>query len=328
MPPEPAVEGERRNPAAAGPRAHAKLNQFTVERQMGKMRNPKVVAEIGCNHRGDMETAREMVMVAAQFCKVDVVKFQKRCPRECLSPEEYNSPHPNPVNSYGRTYGEHREFLEFNIDQHRELKALCEAYKVDYCTSVWDMTSAREVIDIRPKLIKVPSACNTHFEMLGLLCDEYDGEIHISLGMTTASEEKDIVEFLERKGRHRDTVLYHCVSGYPVPFESLYLLEVPRLVEAYGSRVKAIGYSGHHLGIAADVAAFAIGADWIERHFTLDRTWKGTDHAASLEPDGMRRVVRDVHAAAKALQPSLQDIADIEFEQRNKLKWNRGAMRK
>jgi N-acetylneuraminate synthase len=294
---------------------------------MEQIRNPRVVAEVGCNHRGEIETAREMVMMAAQFCKVDVVKFQKRCPREGLSPEEYHAPHPNPTNSYGRTYGEHREFLEFALDQHREMKELCESYKVDYSTSVWDMTSAREIVSLRPSLIKIPSACNTHFEMLGLICDTYGGEIHVSLGMTTRAEEETIVEFLERRKRLKDTVLYHCVSGYPVPFDSLYLLEIPRLVRTYGPAVRSIGYSGHHLGIAVDVAAFTLGADWVERHFTLDRTWKGTDHAASLEPDGMRRVVRDLRAAALALQNSPKDIADIEVEHRKKLKWNGGTVR-
>ncbi len=87
---------------------------------------PSVIAEVGCNHKGDMEIAHEMIKVAAQFCKVHVVKFQKRNPMELLTPEEYNSPHPNPSNSYGSTYGEHREFLEFDLDQHRQLKEWCD----------------------------------------------------------------------------------------------------------------------------------------------------------------------------------------------------------
>lgn len=288
---------------------------------MSQIRNPKVVAEIGCNHRGEMQTARDMVMMAAQFCKVDVIKFQKRCNRELLSREEYDAPHPNPVNSYGRTYGEHREFLEFNLDQHRELQELCESFKVAYSTSVWDLTSAREIVTLAPPLIKVPSACNTNLDLIAILCDSYGGEIHVSLGMTTRAEEETLVGILQRKGRLKDTVLYHCVSGYPVPFDSLYLLEIPRLIRSYGSAARGIGYSGHHLGIAADVAAFTLGAEWFERHFTLDRTWKGTDHAASLEPDGMRRVVRDLHATAQALQPLATDLAPIEVDQRRKLKW-------
>jgi len=217
---------------------------------MPKTRVPKVIAEIGCNHCGNFELAKELIMMAAQFSKVDVVKLQKRTPRECLTPEEYNKPHPNPANSYGKTYGEHREFLEFDIEKHRQLKAVAENFGVEYSTSVWDMTSAREVVSLNPVLIKVPSACNTHYEMLSLLCGEYGGDLHISLGMTARREEEEIVAFLEKKGRLAQTVLYHCTSGYPVPFEDLNLLEINRLIKSYGSRVQAIGYSGHHLGIA------------------------------------------------------------------------------
>ncbi len=287
------------------------------------MRTPYVIAEIGGNHCGSFETAKEMIMMAAQFCKVQVVKFQKRNPRECLTPEEFNAPHPNPANSYGATYGEHRMFLEFDLEKHRKLRDICESYHVDYSTSVWDMTSAKEIISLKPKIIKVPSACNTHYEMLALLCGEYAGDIHISLGMTTKKEEEELIGFIEKRGRLKNIILYHCTSSYPTAFDDINLLEIPKLIKEFGSKVKAIGFSGHHLGIAVDVAAFTLGADWIERHFTLDRTWKGTDHAASLEPDGLRRVARDLKVAAIALQEKPQDILKIEVEQRRKLKWDR-----
>lgn len=107
-------------------------------------------------------------------------------------------------------------------------------------------------------------------------------------------------------------MIYDCTSGYPVPFEDICLLELSRLRELYSDRVKAIGFSGHHLGIAVDSAAVALGAEWIERHYTLDRTWKGTDHAASLEPDGVRKLVRDCRAVAKALTYKSKDVLDIE----------------
>src|SRR5690606_37553198 len=106
----------------------------------------------------------------------------------------------------------------------------------------------------------------------------------------------------------------------PVSFEDLSLLEIVRLREEYGRDVKAIGFSGHHLGIAADIAAMTLGAAVIERHFTLDRTWKGTDHAASLEPDGLRRLVRDVRNVAMALAPKRSELLPVELEQRRKLK--------
>lgn len=285
------------------------------------MRRARIVAEIGCNHRGEVDTAREMILVAAKVCRVDVVKFQKRYPRESLTPEQYAAPHPVPANAYGPTYGAHREALEFPIEVHRELKELCDELGVVYSSSVWDLTSAKEVASLQPDLIKVPSACNTHFPMLAYLCDYYGGEIHISLGMTTREEEERLVDFLLRRGRLNDTVLYACVSGYPVPYEDLALLEVVRLRQQYGAMVKAIGYSGHHLGIAVDIAAITLGAEWVERHFTLDRTWKGTDHSASLEPHALRQLAQDVRDVTEALQPKREELLPIEVEQRRKLKW-------
>lgn len=215
------------------------------------MEPPRIVAEVGCNHRGELATAREMVRVAAVFAGVDVVKFQKRNPRESLTPEQYGAPHPVPQHAYGPTYGQHRERLELPLSAHRELKALCERLGAAYSASVWDMTSAREIISLDPPMIKVPSACNTRADLLRLLCDEFGGEIHISLGMTTRREEEAIVALVAERGRLADTVLYACVSGYPVDFEDLSLLEVERLRTAYGAEVKAVGFSGHHLGIAA-----------------------------------------------------------------------------
>jgi len=282
---------------------------------------PKVVAEIGCNHRGNMEIAREMIKMAAVFCKVDVAKFQKRNPRELLTEEEYNAPHPNPVHAYGPSYGAHREFLEFTKEQHKELKECCEEFGIDYSTSVWDMTSAQEIVSLNPRLIKIPSAMNTHQDMLSYLCDNYAGEIHVSTGMTTGEEIDNIIDLFVKKSRNKDVVLYSCTSGYPVPFEDICLLEIKRLKEGYGHLLKDIGFSGHHLGIAIDVAAYTLGANWIERHFTLDRTWKGTDHAASLEPDGLRRLVRDLKATKKAKKYKYDDVLDIERVQRKKLKY-------
>lgn len=282
--------------------------------------NPKIVAEIGCNHKGHLDIAKDMIRVAS-LCGADAVKFQKRNPPELLSKEQYNAPHPNPINSYGRTYGEHREVLELNAEQHGELKRYCEEVGISYSTSVWDITSARDIAALEPVFIKIPSASNLHFEMLGWLRDNYRGQMHISFGMTSRDEEEQIVSFFEDAGRGQDLVIYACTSGYPVPFEDICLNEITRLRETFSSRVGHIGFSGHHLGIAADVAAMTLGAEWIERHFTLDRTWKGTDHAASLEPDGLRRLCRDAKNVHLALKDKPQEILPIEQEQRDKLKW-------
>lgn len=290
------------------------------------MQKPVVIAEIGCNHKGDMNIAHKMIKLLGTFkllnenSYIDVVKFQKRTNKELLSSEEYNAPHPNPINSYGETYGEHREFLEFNLEQHKQLKSWCEEENLIYSTSTWDLTAAKGIASLNPKLIKIPSASNLNFEMLEYLRDNYSGEIHISFGMTTHEEERKIIEFFKEKNRTKDLVIYACTSGYPVPFEDICLNEITRLKEAYGDMVKGIGFSGHHLGIAVDVAALALGATYFERHFTLDRTWKGTDHAASLEPQGLQKLARDLRQVHKALTPKSKEILDIEEVQRKKLK--------
>lgn len=284
---------------------------------------PYIIAEAGCNHKGDMEIAKEHIKVAAIFCKADVIKFQKRCNRELLTPEQYDAPHPNPANSYGTTYGEHREYLEFTVEQHAQLKAWCEEFGITYSTSVWDLTSAKEIASLNPEFIKIPSACNNHFEMLQWLCDNYKGEIQLSFGMTTHEEEEQIIQLFEKNGRNKDLVIYNCTSGYPVPFEDVCLLEISRMNKIYAHRVKKIGFSGHHLGIAVDVAAYTLGASVIERHYTLDRTWKGTDHAASLEPDGIRRLVRDLNAVHQAMAVKASEILPIEQVQRDKLKYRK-----
>ena len=283
---------------------------------------PNVIAEIGCNHKGEMEIAKQLLTIVAQSY-VEVAKFQKRTNRELLTEEQYNAPHPNPINSYGDTYGAHREYLEFDVTQHKELKTFAEGLGLIYSTSVWDTTAAKEIVSINPILIKVPSACNNHFEMLQVLRDDYMGEVHISFGMTIKLEEEQIVSFFEETHQANRLVLYSCTSGYPVPFEDICLLEVSRIKERFRDRVKAIGFSGHHLGIAVDIAAYALGATWVERHFTLDRTWKGTDHSASLEPTGLRKLARDLKAAHKALTFKQSDILDIEKVQRDKLKYRK-----
>ncbi|WP_194852183.1 N-acetylneuraminate synthase family protein [Nonlabens antarcticus] len=288
---------------------------------MKNYKPPYTIAEIGGNHKGDMEIAKEMVQMAAVFCKVDAVKFQKRHNIELLTKEQYEAPHPNPINSYGDTYGAHREFLEFDVHQHAELKAYCEELGITYATSVWDLTSAQEIAGLNPEFIKIPSACNNHYEMLEWLCENYTGEIHCSTGMTTKDEIGKLVGVFMKHKRAQDLVLYNCTSGYPVPFGDLCLLDIQTLIETYGDHVKHIGFSGHHLGIAVDIAAYTLGANIVERHYTLDRTWKGTDHSASLEPAGMRKLARDLHAVHQALTHKSTDILPIEQVQRDKLKY-------
>ena len=285
-----------------------------------KYDKPKIIAEIGCNHKGDLDTAFELIKLAKDS-GADIAKFQKRNSKELLTEEQYDAPHPNPINSYGDTYGAHREFLEFNTEENKLLKKYCEEIGIEYSTSVWDVTSAQKMITFQPNFLKVPSACNNHFEMLEVLRDEFEGEVHLSLGMTTIKEEEKIISFFDKNNANDRLVIYSCTSGYPVPFPDVCLMEINRLYGLYENKVKTIAFSGHHLGIAIDIAAYTLGAKYIERHFTKDRTWKGTDHSASLEPTGLKKLVRDLHATYESLNYKKSEILDIEAPQREKLKW-------
>ena len=279
-----------------------------------------VVAEIGCNHKGDFAIAKEMIELA-HSSGADYAKFQKRNPKELLSQEQYDAPHQVPYNAYGDSYGAHREFLELDLDQHKALKEHCESIGISYACSVWDLSSAEEIVSLDPDYIKIPSACNNNTELLGYLRDNYTGPIHISLGMTTDEEEARILELFSDCSER--LVLYACTSAYPVRFDDVKLLEISRLRNKYAESIGATGFSGHHLGIAIDVSAYTLGAEWIERHFTKDRTWKGTDHAASLEPAGLSKLCRDLNACYNSLKSKDKEILDIEQEQRDKLKFKK-----
>lgn len=275
----------------------------------------KVVAEIGCNHMGDWHKAEQMIYAAAR-AGAWAVKFQKRNPRECLTPEQYAAPYVGPQ-SFGPTYGAHREMLEFNIATHAKFVELCSTLGIKYATSVWDATSFWEVLELKKKYgdaipyIKIPSAKNESRNLMEMCEEFWPGDVHVSNGMIDREHEIDIVDILQMK-----CVLYACTSKYPAEHEDIRLMDIPRL-QLYP--VKSVGFSGHHKGIAMDIAAAVLGAEYIERHFTLDRTWKGTDQAASLEPQGLDKLVRDLHGLEQAWGMRT-GVLDCELETRKKLK--------
>ncbi len=281
---------------------------------------PKIICEIGGNHKGDFDLAIKMIEVASTFCDVDVIKFQKRDISEYTNNPKYQQPHPNPENSYGKTYADHRKNLEFDLNQHIELKKICESFGKIYSVSVWDNFSAEEMITLNPKLIKIPSALNLDFNLLNFVANNFKGEIHISLGMTYEKEIDEIHKFIKKNNFANRVVLYYCKSTYPTKETDLSLLEIMRLKEKFSKDILAVGFSGHHVGISVDIAALTLGANYFERHFTLDRTFKGTDHAASLEPDGLRRIVRNLREASLALKNWDGKLDDDDLIQRKKLK--------
>ena len=283
----------------------------------------KIVAELCCNHQGDFDTAKKMIDVLAEFpneYKVDVIKFQKRTPKIILSKEEYNRPHPNPQNAFGSTYGAHKEALEFSVNQHRELKKYCEDRGFVYSVSVFDIYSLKEILTLNPEMIKISSANNNDYELLKYLDENYNGEIHISLGMTTKNEEQKIFDLI--KNNRKNLVIYACTSAYPTENKDICLLELKRLRKAYGNNIKAVGFSGHHHGVVPDIAAVALGAQYIERHFTLDKNMKGTDQYFSLNPKEFLELSKNISLVNKTLTYKSEEILEAERSVRNRLKFH------
>ncbi len=281
-----------------------------------KYKLPKIIAEIGCSHGGSLERAK-MLSKLAKDHGADYLKTQKRNPEESTPDHIKHKPHPNPFFSYGETYIDHRNNLELNISEHAELKRYCDLIGIEYCCSVWDMTSTKEIISLSPSLIKIPSACNNNDVMLKYIIDNFSGDIHISFGMTSKTEKDSIINNLKKHANR--FVLYHCTSIYPCPFEKLNLLEIENMQKyrEYGFRV---GFSNHGYGISSDIAALVLGSEWFERHFIDDRAYRHNDAAASLEPDGLRRLSRDlknIHSALTVLPESIYEEEKIE---KNKLR--------
>jgi len=272
-----------------------------------------IIAEIGCTHIGNMDRAKHLIDLAKQS-GAHVAKFQKRNPTECVPKHLWDKPHPNEMFAYGKTYLEHRINIELDLEQHQKLQRYCEKIGIKYSSSVWDITSAKEIISLHPEFIKVPSACNMNTKLLDFLKKNYNGEIHISLGMLSPLETFKVYNcFEDIKDR---VVIYHCTSIYPCPFEKLYLKEIPQILTSWDR----VGFSNHGYGIAADIAAYILGASHIERHFIDDRSFKHTDSSASLEPIGLSKLCRDLKAVHTALQNKPNQLSIEEEKEKNKLK--------
>lgn len=248
----------------------------------------------------------------------DYVKFQKR---SLATYSVYKKvPHPNSHHSFGSDYYEHRAALEFSVEQHEKLKNACERFGTKYAVSVWDTESLEEVLRIRPEYIKIPSAENRNRTLIeesirsGLA-------VHVSLGMTTWEQKREIFEFLRSKATYEKFTVYACTSSYPTKIEDLYLGEIAQIKEAF-PRFQ-LGFSGHYLGTHLDSVAYVLGANWIERHFTLDRNWKGTDQAFSLLPTELANLKSNLADTALATRPRPAELLSSELEAWQKLKRGR-----
>jgi sialic acid synthase SpsE len=265
-----------------------------------------IIAEIGQNHQGDVEHAKRLITVAAES-DVNAVKSQKRHTRTLLTEEEYDRPYDSP-NAFGDTYGVHRDALELSVDEHLSLKAHAESLGLAYFVSPWDPVSSAQMTEAGMPLFKIASAGITDEETVRAACAS-GVPVIISTGMSTEAQMDQCVEWMREEGVAHRYVL-HCTSTYPSAFEELNLSYMNVLAERYPDC--GIGFSGHHRGIAMDVAAVALGAQIVERHFTLDRAQRGGDHAASLEPAGLAKMVRDIRAFKVAIGDGVKRIYEGE----------------
>jgi N-acetylneuraminate synthase/sialic acid synthase len=253
-----------------------------------------VIAEIGHNHQGSVDTAKEMISAAAA-AGVSAVKLQKRDNRTLFTKDFFDQPY-NSENSYGATYGEHREALELGMDDYRELKAHSEHLGVLFFATAFDEPSVEFLVELGVPAIKIASGDLTNTPLLRTAAAT-GLPLVVSTGGASMDDVERAHEVLETAGA--DFCLLQCTAGYPPSWGEMNL----RVIDTFRARFPdtVIGLSSHDSGIAMALAGYILGARVVEKHFTLNRAMRGTDHAFSLEPTGMRKLVRDLQRAREAL---------------------------
>jgi sialic acid synthase SpsE len=281
------------------------------QRVVGEGQPCFVIAEGGVNHNGDPRLATELVHIAAR-CQADAIKFQKRTIEELLTREALERPYVN-ANSLGATYGEHRQRLELSDEVWYRLRDVSVGLGLEFMGSAWDRGSADLLEALDTPAIKMPSAVLTDLDLLEYVARKGRPMI-VSTGMSTL-EEVDLA--VDRILRHTNQlVLLQCTSAYPSEFVDINLRVMETFRERYGVLV---GYSGHERGISVTEAAATLGACVVERHFTRDRTLPGPDHAASLEPTGLQKLVRDIRQIEMAMGQREKFVVPSEVPVRARL---------
>jgi len=278
----------------------------------GRMVGPQhpcfVVAEIGINHNGDLEVAKRLINEAAD-AGCDAVKFQKRTVDAVYSPEELARLRETP---FGPTNGDLKRGLEFGEAEYREIDSYCRAKNILWFASCWDPESVDFIARFDPPCFKIASACLTDNDLLRHH-KRFGKPIVLSTGMSTMNEIHRAVEILGQE----DLVLLHCTSTYPSQPEELNLRTIQTLQREFEC---PIGYSGHEVGLQTTLAAVALGACIVERHITLDRAMWGSDQAASVEPHGFARLVRDIRVIEKAMGDGVKKVYESEIPIMKKLR--------
>lgn len=270
-----------------------------------------IIAEAGVNHNGRVDIAKRLVEVAAQE-QANAVKFQKRTVADILIKDELDRPYDG-VNSFGRTYGQHRSALELTDEAFRALKAHADARGIMFLASAWDAKSVDFVASLGVPGFKIASADLTNLPLLDRVARTRK-PVFLSTGMSTLEEIGDAVDAIRRY--HSELVLLHCVSTYPSDPKEINLRVMGMLRDTFDVLV---GYSGHEQGLAVSYAAAALGACVIERHFTLDWTMPGPDHQASLQPEGLHKLTFGIRKIEDALGSAEKRLLDSERRVRERL---------
>lgn len=274
------------------------------------MEHVRIIAEIGINHNGDIGVAKELIDVAvAAGC--DAVKFQKRTVNKVYTQEYLSSPRKSP---WGETQREQKEGLEFGTEEYNEIDAYCRKKGIDWYASAWDVESQLFIYNYNCKYNKVASAMLTNVDLLEKIAKERK-YTYIATGMSTYEEIDCAVEIFRKHNCPFE--LMHCNSTYPMPNEDANLKMIPALSKRYGCKV---GYSGHEEGTLVSICAVSMGATSIERHITLDKNMYGSDQKASIEPNELKRLVKDIRQVEKILGDGLKTLTSAEKEVRKKLR--------
>ena len=271
-----------------------------------------VIAEIGANHQGERDIALQLVRAAAA-AGADAVKFQKRDNKRLFTQEGYVAPYVN-ENSFGATYGEHREALELGADDYRAIQDEAESLGIDFFATAFDLPSIDFLLALGVPAFKVASFDLTNAPLLERIAGTKIPTVLSTGGGTQESVDTAVQVFTDAG---TEVAVLQCTSGYPPSFEELNLQVISTFRERYPNLV--IGFSGHDSGIAMAVLAFALGARIVEKHFTLNRAMKGTDHSFSLEPVGLAKMVRDIARAKEALGDGVKRAYNSEAAPLKKL---------
>jgi sialic acid synthase len=264
-----------------------------------------VIAEIGHNHQGSLDKAKELFR-EAKLAGAHAVKLQKRDNRGLYTRAAYNKPYDN-ENSFGATYGEHREYLEFGLAEYQELQRYARELDIDFFATAFDLASADVLATLDMPAFKIASGDVKSTPLLQHVA-RLGKPVIISTGGALVEDVQRAYETIT--AINPQVAILQCTAGYPAAFEELDL----RVIEEFRQRFPGavIGYSGHDNGIAMPVAAYVLGARIVEKHFTLNRAMKGTDHAFSLEPVGLRKMVRDLERTHRALGDGVKKIYESE----------------